>query len=109
MCQYFIGLKWVNYYSKLVTHLISICFEGKSFRSIRSQMFFKIGVLKTSQYSQESTCVEVSFKRLRVTSLTFNVLLPLFSSLRFSLQRFWASWQKLISIFSLIAALTTCD
>ena len=109
MCQYFIGLKWVNYYSKFVTHLINICFEGKFFRSIRSQMFFKIGVLKTWQYSQESTCVEVSFKRLRVTLLTCNVLLPLFSSLRFSLQRFLANWQKLISNFSLIVSLSTSD
>ena len=30
ICQYFIGLKWVNYYSEFFTHLINICFEISS-------------------------------------------------------------------------------
>ena len=31
------------------------------YRNSLSQMFFKIGALKISQYSQENTCVGVSF------------------------------------------------
>ena len=34
------------------------------YRSSRSQRFFKIGVLKTSQTSQENICVGVSFKKV---------------------------------------------
>ena len=41
-------------------------------RSSRSQMFFKIGALKISQYSQENTCVEFSFNNVSLSKRDSN-------------------------------------
>ena len=41
-------------------------------RSSRSQMFFKIGALKISQYSQENTCVEFSFNNVALSKRDSN-------------------------------------
>ena len=43
-------------------------------RSSRSQVFFKIGVLKNSKYSQENTCVGVSFFIKFIKHRAFNFI-----------------------------------
>ena len=68
---------------------IFLCFLDMIVRSIRSQMFLKIGVLKFSNISQENTCVGVSFSSFflqRISDGCFWIMNLKFSSNKFTLK-----------------------
>ena len=50
-----------NLQSEILLQLKQSFSIGVGFRNRRSQMFFKISVLKILQYSHENTCVKVCF------------------------------------------------
>ena len=90
--------------------------DGSDAIDVKDEDLIKIG---ESQVHKNITLIVIKSDYLITIDLIYNNFFTLctlfvhdmqlpFSSLRFSLQRFWTDWQKIL-IFSLITALSECD